>query len=414
MYDLIVIGAGWAGYNACMAAKKYGLKTALIERDRIGGTCLNTGCIPTKTLIQSSKTLLSVRKSAEFGISVPDIREINFKKIQERKTKIILQLRAGMEAMLKGVDLFNCEALIGENGDIYAGGTKLSSKWILSATGSRPAVLEGMEFDGDKIISSDQILELDYIPSTLLIVGGGVIGCEFACIFASLGSKVTMAEFTPSLLPGADPDVTARLASTFKKRSITVLTSCDAKKLDRTEFEKILVCVGRKPVNCIIPEPAKSKVYSAGDCTGSIMLAHFAAYQGRKAVEKMKAGIPPSDESACATAVPSCVFTDPEIASVGLTQEEASKRGIDTEIRRFDFLGSGMARILGETDGFVKIAADAKTSRIIGGSIIGPRATEMISALTVAIQSGMTLKALSETIFPHPTLSEAISEALNK
>ena len=429
-YDLAVIGAGWAGFNAALRAKAHGLKVALIDKGEIGGTCLNRGCIPTKALLQSAKAYALAKKSKIFGIQTSD-PQANFSEIQARKNKIIQQLRQGMEFMLKGIDFISAEAQFHSNNALELGNRQVNAKSVIIATGSRPLELKGLEFDAKKIISSDEILNLKEVPDSLLIIGGGVIGCEFASLFSTLGCQVSIVELTPQLLPGADKEIARKLETIFKKKGIKVSTNTDAKNLDLAHYNLVLLCVGRIPVTenlglerlkvnmekgrIITDEYLKTNVpniYAAGDCTSKVMLAHFAAYQGEIAAGNIALQSHPrkSDDSN----IPNCIFTEPEIGSIGLTEEEAKARGIDVKTDRFDFLGSGMARILDETEGLIKIISNKKTSEILGASIIGPRATELIGILTVSIQSRLKTTHLEGTIFAHPTLSEGIAAALKK
>lgn len=428
MYDLAIIGAGWAGFNAALRAKKFNLKVALIEKSLTGGVCLNSGCISTKALIQSAKVFNLVKKSSDFGIDDLD-PHLNFSKVQQRKNEVIEGLRSGMQFMLKGVDFINAEARIISPQEIDLGGSVIKTKFILLATGSVPSELNQIKFDGKKILSSTDILSLEEIPSSLLIIGGGVIGCEFAGLFASLGSNVTIVEKMAQLLPGEDREIAKRIESIFRKRGIKVSTNTDALNLDLNDFSQVLVSVGRE-VKCSVPGLAGIKVeldsgkvvvdkylktnldnvYAAGDCTAKVMLAHFAAYQGRLAVENMFAKEAP--QRLDVLNIPSCIFTDPEIASVGLNEEDAAEKGIAININRFDFLGSGMARIIDETQGFLKIISDKDTGVLLGSSIIGPKATEIIGIMTLAISCRLNVSQLRSTIFAHPTLSESISEAL--
>jgi dihydrolipoamide dehydrogenase len=263
-----------------------------------------------------------------------------------------------------------------------------------------------------------------------LIVGGGVIGCEFASLFSALGSQVTVAEKLPQLLPGIDKEVAQKLENIYKRKGIKVMTNTEASTLDLNAYELVLVCVGRTPdfsvpglgVLGVTVEHKRISVdatlrtsipniYAAGDCTGQVLLAHFAAYQG--GVAAWNIARPDNPQKADASAIPNCIFTDPEIAAVGITEAHAAASGIEPVIHRFDFLGSGMARILDETEGFMKIVSDNRTGRLIGGVIIGPRATELISTLTLAVSAGLKIPQLKNTIFAHPTLSESIHDALS-
>ncbi|MDD2689053.1 MAG: dihydrolipoyl dehydrogenase [Candidatus Omnitrophica bacterium] len=428
MYDLTIIGGGWAGFNAGLKARELGLKTCLIEKKALGGTCLNAGCIPTKTLIQSAKIYSLTKKSDTFGIETRDLR-INFKKIQDRKNKIIQQLHSGMQFMLKGIDFKTQGAQIISPEEIRIGEESIKTKFILIATGSKPIELKGLEFDSQRILSSDDILNLEDIPTSLLIIGGGVIGCEFANLFSNLGSEVTIAEKMPQLLPGEDKDIAKKIEAVFKKKGIKINTNTDAHSLDLKDYKLILVCVGRiakidalglekigvslDKTRVITDEYLKTNIpniYAAGDCTSKVMLAHFAAYQGSVAAENI--AHPQNPLKADNTNIPNCIFTEPQIASIGLKEEEAASKGIDINIKKFDFLGSGMARILDETDGFIKIISDNKTDGILGASIIGPGATELIGILTLAVSTHLKVSEIRKTIFAHPTLSETIGEAI--
>ncbi len=427
MYDLTIIGAGWAGFNAALRAKSLGIKVALIEESLIGGTCLNSGCIPTKTLVQSIKILEVTRKAKSFGIEINAVPQPNFPEIQSRKERIIQQLRQGMESRLSGVDFLGSHAEILDNQRIKILDKEIQTKYILLATGSRAFELPGFSCDGKKIISSEQILNLSKIPESLLIIGGGVIGSEFAQIFSSLGSKVTIVEITGQLLPGVDKEIAKKLETIFKKKKITVKTNTDAHTIDLNDFELVLVCVGRSSriegLESLGIKTGKTgisvddylqtsvpNIYAAGDCTGRLMLAHFASYQGIIAAENIAS--PGNAKKADNTVVPSCIFTAPEIAFVGLNEEQAKLNVSGIKINKFDFLGSGMARILDEAEGFIKVISEEKTGKILGACIIGPRATELISVFGVAMNSGLSISALKATIFAHPTLSEAIVEAL--
>lgn len=428
MYDLAVIGAGWAGFNAVITAKELGLKVCLIEASQIGGTCLNRGCIPTKALIQSAKALALSKKSQVFGLE-PVTPQVNFLKVQQRKDKIVQQLQQGMRSLLSGIDFLNAKAEILSNTELKVGSNVINARYLLIAAGSRPIELPAFKFDSKRIISSDDLLSINEIPKSFLIIGGGVIGCEFASLFSAMGTHVTIAEKMPQLLPGEDKEVARKLELIFKKKGIKVNTNTDAATLDLNAFDLILVCVGRMPntegmnldkigvkldrSKIVVDDYLKTSIpniYAAGDCTGKILLAHYAAYQGRIAVNNLAK--PDSAVKADNTCVPGCIFTEPEIASVGLSEESAGNKGLDIKVKRFDFAGSGMARILDETEGFIKIVADAKTEELLGASIIGPKATELIGILTLAVTHRLKIPQIRETIFAHPTLSECIIDAL--
>lgn len=431
MYDLAVIGAGPAGFSAALEAKKLGLQVVLIEREEVGGTCLNHGCIPTKALIQSAKVYALSNKSTNFGVETTDVK-INFSQIQKRKELIVKQLNKGMQFMLKDIALLKGEAQFISTDELIVGEEKIKAKYIIIATGSKPIQLPGLNFDGKKIISSRDILNLDSLPQSLLIIGGGVIGCEFASLFSMLGTKVAIVELLSQLLPQEDREIAKKIETVFKKRGIVVNTSADAKAVNLNNYDLALLCIGRaadfgnlslekigidiekkriitnEQMNTSIPN-----IFAAGDCTGGKMLAHFATHQGVIAAKNI-ATSPTNPQRMDAQLIPGCIFTDPEIASVGITEAAAKEKGMEVRISKFDFLGSGMARILEETDGFIKIISDKKTGQILGSSIIGPKATELIGIITVAIQSHLKLSQLDNTVFAHPTLSESIQQASAK
>ncbi len=425
-YDLAVIGAGWAGFNAALGAKKQGLKVALIDKGQIGGTCLNRGCIPTKALIQSAKVYSLVKQAEIFGVEV-QAPQINFLSMQARKDKIIAQLRSGMQSMLGGIDFLNAPAQFLSPYEIELGKEVIRAKSVIIATGSRPMELKDIRFDGKKIISSDEILDLKELPKSLLIIGGGVIGSEFASLFSILGTEVTIAEKMPQLLPQEDAEIARKIETLFKKKGIKVHTATDASSLNPADYELVLLCVGRAPETerigleklgikleqgkILVDKYLRTNIppiYAAGDCTGKIMLAHFAAYQGEIAAGNIIPGnFLPADNAG----VPNCIFTDPEIASVGLSEKEALNKGLQIRVNKFDFLASGMARILEKAEGLIKIISDKKSENILGASIIGPGATELIAILTLAKSTGSKLSQIRRTIFAHPTLSESIREA---
>ncbi len=428
-YDLVVIGSGWAGFNAALRAKELGFKVAVIEKKQLGGTCLNLGCIPTKALIQSAKVYSLSKKAKRFGIEI-SAPLLNFSEVQKRKELIVGQLRSGISSMLGGIDIFNGQASIVSAGTVEVGGEKLDTRFILIACGSKPYVPEGLISGSKKFITSDEMLELKGLPKSLLIVGGGVVGSEFAGLFSSLGCQVSLVELMPQLLPGLDEEVAKKLEGIFKKKGVKVSTNTDARAARAEDYEIALCCIGRIPDTSrlcldklgIRLEKGKivtdehlltsiPNIYAAGDCNGRVMLAHAASYQGILAVENMAN---PANPRKADRLIPSCIFTDPEISSVGLTEKEARAAGVEVRVDKFDFLGSGMARILDETEGFIKIVSNKKTGQILGSSIIGARATELISTLAVAIQHKLKTAELKRIVFPHPTLAEGIGEALKK
>ncbi len=427
MYDLAIIGAGWAGFNAALRAKELGLAVCLIDSNQIGGTCLNYGCIPTKTLIACAKVFSLSKRSSNFGIELDNLR-VNLSAIQEKKDKVIRQLAQGMQSRLSGIDFIKSPAQIISTREVKVDGRVINTKFILIATGSRPIQLPELKFDGKKIISSDEALVLSEIPQSLLVIGGGVIGCEFASLFSVLGAEVTIAEKMPLLLPAEDREVSRKIEVIFKKKGIKVVAGADVSILKLENYSKVLVCVGRAPNtkglgledlgiqlknNWIVVDDylqsSLDNIYAAGDCTGKVMLAHYAAYQGVMAVQNMFSG---NRQKADNSVIPACIFTEPQIASVGLNEDAAVGAGLKIKVHKFDFRASAMAQIIDETEGFVKIISNQETGQIIGASIVGPQATELISVLAVAISGQLTISEVGAMIFAHPTFSESLREAL--
>ena len=428
-YDLAIIGAGWAGFNAALRAKDLGLSVCLLEKGELGGTCLNHGCIPTKALIQSAKIYSITKKASTFGVDCAEPK-INFSVMQARKDALILRLRGGMQSILEGIDFVHSTArLLSANAIGLDNGMAINAASILIATGSRPYELSKLKFDGKKILSSDHLLQLKTVPPSILIIGGGVIGCEFAGLFSILGSRVTIVEKMPQLLPGQDSEAARSITTAFKKKGIQVKTGAEADESDLSRHDLILVAVGRKSnieglgleaagvkieAGLIVVNQALQtsipNIYAGGDCATPMMLAHYAAYQGRVAAENI-AGIN-KYRLADKPVIPNCIFTDPEIASVGLSDEEAKRSGREVVVDRIDFLASGMARILDETAGFVKIVSDKASGEVLGGLIIGPGATELIATLTFVLSNRLKAVQIRDTIFAHPSLSESLAEAI--
>ncbi len=426
MYDLIVIGAGWAGFSAAEYAAKHGLKTALIENDALGGTCLNYGCIPTKTILNTTKLFSQIKKSQKFAINTTGAL-VDLPQLIKRKEEVVNKLKNGLEFLIKAnkIDLIRGSAKISNPQRIEVAGQLLGTKYILIATGSKPIELPTIKFDGQKIISSREALQIVAVPKSILIIGGGVIGCEFAEIFSTLGSSVEICELTANLLPGTDKEAARKLETILKKKGVKISLSTDATKVNFENYEKVLLCVGRAPVcDCLGDMEIKKErskilvneylqtnipnIYAAGDCIGGYLLAHVASYEGRLAVKNI---LNANTEKADYRAAPSGIYSNPEIAAVGLSEEEARKNYGEITVKRLDFLSLGMAHVLDESEGFIKIISD-KNDFIVGSVIIGPRATEIIHVLTVAIKNSLKTSQLKDTIFAHPTVSEGILETL--
>lgn len=432
-YDVCIIGGGWAGFSAALEAGSRGLKTALIENDELGGTCLNRGCIPTKALAQSAKVFSLIRKSRNFGIDTAN-SVLDFSAIKKRKEAIVQTLRANLETILKNqknVEVIKSKACLVNPHEISLGTQNLQTENIIIASGSGPRELQNIKFNSSRILSSDEFLRLESLPISILIIGGGVIGCEFASIYSHLGADVTIAEYLERLLPSEDPEISRKLEAVFKKRGIKIRVKTDASTLGLESFEKILLGVGRRPLTeglglenarisldkgRIVTDAHMRtnipNIYAAGDCTSTVQLAHVARHQAVVAVENIINPQNPKDFDF--SAVPNCIFSDPEVSSIGLNELQAKAQGLDCRIDRFDFLASGMARIMDETDGFIKIISEKNSDKVIGASMIGPKVTELIAVFSVICSSGLKRRQIADSLFAHPTLSEAIGEAVAK
>ncbi len=451
-YDLAIIGAGPGGYVSAIRAAHHGLRVALVDPNPPGGVCLHTGCIPTKTMVASVDLLRQAQQSSQLAVSIAQA-EAQLASIVERRQKVVAKLAAGVQNLIdkNGVDYFSgrgrlkspteIEVIDGEDNVTQ---TLANPRAIILATGSRPTKLPIAPRDGEHILNSDDLLTLTELPPRLLILGGGYIGCEFASIFAALGSEVTVLEAEPRLLPGMDPDLCDFLRRGFKRQNITVRLNETVQSATTTaegvtvqladetlEGTHLLVAVGRTPNTEDLgleaagvtldgraigvdefQETNVPNIFAIGDVTGKMQLAHVATAQGRVVVDNLIAN---ENEDRMLQMnydeIPAAVFTHPEIATIGLTESEAEARGIPIRMGRFPFAAIGKALAQGETDGFVKLIAHAETGKLLGGHILGGHAAELIGQITLAIKLNATAEQLTETIFAHPTLSEAILEA---
>lgn len=446
-YDIGIIGAGPGGYVAAIRASQLGARVCLIERAKVGGTCLNFGCIPTKTLIGCVSALSSVQAAEDFGINVQGL-SFDFQKMMERKDRIVDRLNKGIHQLLKSyeVTLLEGEAKVlapTQIGLTPAGGRqpeRLSVEKIIIATGSRPARIPAFQIDGQRVITSDEALSLTEVPKRLLIVGGGVIGCEFAIIFNTLGSKVTIVEVLPDILQLQDKQISRQMRLLMKKAGINILTNETIRGVRKGQEEievelesdkklladKMLISIGRsfnsdnlgleelgiKTNGGMIVTDNRMRtsvegVYAVGDVASRLRLAYIASAEGIVAATNClgKRKIMKYE------AVPTCIFTVPEIAAVGLTEEKAKEEGYDFGVGKFPFSASGKALAMGETDSFLKVIADRDTEAVLGVHIIGPHATDIIHEAALAIRMGATLRELADTVHAHPTLSEVLVEA---
>lgn len=456
-YDIVFLGAGPGGYVAAIRAAQLGLNVAVIEKEYVGGTCLNRGCIPSKSLLRSAEIYRNTLDGEKFGIEATNV-SLNFANVQKRKNMVVEQLRNGVEALFKknkislirgygqiiGSDsssrrIINIKKLNDENEQVTA-------KNVIIATGSIPRVLNGMNADGSYIMTSDDVLEMKELPKSIIIIGGGVIGMEWASLLRDFGVEVTVVEFMPTILPFEDNEVSKEMLRSMKKKKVKIHTDTkvlaetinvennqvelDASKGDKVVHfiaDKVLVSVGRQSLiddiglettnvktekGVIVVndyyQTEDSDIYAIGDCIGGLQLAHVASHEGIIAVEHIAGENPKVLDY---TSVPKCTFTNPEIASIGISEEEAKERGIDYKTGKFQFRGIGKSLVHGETDGFVKFVVEKNTKTLLGVHMIGPHVTDMITEAGIAKVLESTSEEIAHTIHPHPTLSEAIMEA---
>lgn len=425
-YDIIILGAGPGGYVAGLYAAGLGKKVLVVEKNSIGGVCLNCGCIPTKTLMASAKAMRLIKRSNEFGIDIPSYK-LNYKNVKLRKDQVVNSLKKGIEMLFKAkkIDFKIGSGLLIDKNVVSIGNEAFEAKDIIIATGTSPAEIPGFKFDGNKILSSKHMLELEKLPKNLLIIGGGVNGCEYAYIYACFGVKVTIVEMFDRLLPTMDRELGKNMEMILKKLGVKVMTKTKLDKIPK-EYDKAAICVGRKfnsdgigleklgiktdKGKIITDEFLKTNVpgiYSIGDVRGGYLLAHVASHEGITACENIMGKAKAMDY----TSVPLCIYTEPEIASVGLTQDEAKKQGLDVKITKFLFKNLGKSHAIGELEGFVKIIGNKASGEILGVQMVGAQVTDLIQEAVLAVKTKMKTHELCDTIHAHPTLSEALMEA---
>jgi dihydrolipoamide dehydrogenase len=470
-YDIAIIGAGPGGYQAAIRAAQYGAKVALIEKDKLGGTCLNRGCIPTKALYTSAELIEKIKNVEDFGIEIKDYT-LNFPKAVERKNRIVQELIEGIKALEKAWknDVYYGFGKI-LDGDINSGFTvsiqgednkTIIAKRVIIATGASPALIPNFNIDHKRILTTDDILDdFSTVPKRLLIIGAGVSGCEFAIIFASFGSKITMLEFFPSPIATEESLIIKELQKKLVSKGIELYTSQNVLSVENTgsgvkaitcssdvprekintaektffEAEYCLVANGRKKesknlgieelgietergaikVNPDSLETNVKGVYAIGDVTGGLMLAHVASYEGKIAVANALTsigGFPVKEMKADYSVIPSTIFTYPIIGSVGLRRKVAQNQGIDVLMGTFPYQSLGKAKCMGEEDGFLMVLANKVSQKIIGASCIGAEAPELIAEIALAMQHGLTFQDVADTIHSHPTLSEMVLEGV--
>ena len=444
-YDLIVIGAGPGGYVAAIRAAQLGLKTAVAERAEVGGTCLNRGCIPTKTLMHSANLYREIGEAGKMGVNVTGA-EADFKAMHARKAQVVEQLRGGVAQLLKsnGIDVLEGEAAFVSPESITVVGETYTARNFIIATGSKPAVPPIPGADLPNVVTSDEMLDTDSCDyNELVIIGGGVIGMELATAYSRFGAKVTVVEAMPKLLPMMDGELTAMLRKKMEASGVTILTEAKVQsveaapagakvqvevggKVESFEAEKVLVAVGRRTdtealgldkvgiahdrgritVNDKM-ETNVPNIYAIGDCLGKVMLAHVASAQGEVAAENALGEAAVYDGKTN----PSCVYTDPEFAGVGLTEEKAKEEGIAYQVGKFPLMANGKALIMNGGEGMIKFIIGKEYGEVLGVHILGPRATDLIGECALAIGMEATVDEIYATIHAHPTVTEAVREA---
>lgn len=444
-YDVAVVGAGPGGYVAAIRAAQLGARTVVIERDEVGGVCLNWGCIPTKTLIYTAELYRKLGKAGELGLRIDGL-SVDMPALIKRKNAVIRRNKNGILALFKsyGIDVVKGDARVTRFGRVQVGPREIAAKSILLATGSSPAQIPGFETDGQRVITSTEALELVQMPKRALIIGAGAVGAEFACLWNTLGVEVTLVEMLPHVLPAEDEEISQALGESLRRRGVDIRTGTVVSKLDvdRTgvhveldgakaapvDVDLVLVSIGRRYHSEVIEnaegidvkvndrgmilvdehmETSVPGIYAIGDVTGKTMLAHGAGAEGRVAAANAVGKAARMDYRV----VPACTFTSPEVAGVGLSERRARDAGMDVKTGRCSFQTSGRAATMGETEGMIKIVADASTDEVVGIHIIGPEAGELIAAGAIAVALESTVAEIAHTIQTHPTLAETLMEA---
>ena len=451
-YDVAILGSGPGGYVAAIKAAQHGLKVALVEKTLLGGTCLNVGCIPTKALLASAEMWRALKSARDFGVSVENAA-FDYAKMLARKDRVVKQLRGGVEFLMKknGVTVLPASGtLTGPHAIGLTGGAvdEVTAASLILASGSVPSRPPIPGLDGANVVTSDEILSWPEVPSSLIVIGGGAIGLEFAFFFNALGTKVTVLEALPHILPQEDEQVAAELAASFKRQGITVqadavvldVGDADGKKVVRyiprgkeeqgpqsLTADLVLAATGRTPFTAGCGYEAQgihidrravvvdaynytgvASIYAIGDLVGGMLLAHKASAEADVVVDNITGHRRPMDSHA----IPTALYTAPEVASVGLTDAAARAQGLDVLVGSFPFRALGKAVAIGEREGLAKMVVNKADQTIIGAQAIGPHVTDLIAEMTLAVQHRLTADALAQTIHPHPTLSEVFHEAI--
>ncbi|MCB6608638.1 dihydrolipoyl dehydrogenase [[Clostridium] symbiosum] len=445
-YEITVIGAGPGGYETAIRAAQMGKKTCIIESTYLGGTCLNVGCIPTKTLIKSTGVLSEVREAATFGVEgvEPEKVTLNLKKMQQRKTRIVKTLSGGVKGLLRGngISIVEGKASFVDAHTVAVGDRTVTSEYFIIATGSNVFIPPFIEQEGNNhIITSKEALEIEETPVSVAVIGGGVIGMEFAFFLNKLGSKITVLELMDRILPMVDPEVSELARERLAKSGVDFRLGCRVKKIrdntvyyemdgkeDSVKADMILMAVGRIPNTDGLNAEAVGleferkavktdgrmhsnipNIYAIGDVNGKVMLAHTASHEGMIAVSDI-CGVHTDEMNY--ERIPSCVYLDPEIACIGLTEPQArEKYGDNIKVGRFNLAANGKSLVEGDTDGIFKVITDSETGEILGVHLYGKHVTDMIGEISAAMTAEATVEELIHTVHPHPTVSEALGEA---
>ncbi|HYL72015.1 MAG TPA: dihydrolipoyl dehydrogenase [Candidatus Dormibacteraeota bacterium] len=439
---VVVLGGGPAGDVAALRAAQLGADAVLIERAELGGTCLNWGCIPTKSLLAGADLLRRIRNASDFGISVPQ-PSIDFARMMQRKEEVVLKMRNGVAAACKRRKVRVVQEHGVVDGDaVVAGGERFPYDHLVVCVGTEPSGLPGIDMEHPRVVTSNGILRLERVPEHLLVIGGGVVGCEFASLFIALGSRVTVVEVLPQVLAGVDPRIVTQFRRLVEKEGIAFHTDRRVASIDyrdesvtahlddgtNIDSDLVLVSVGRRSqtrgigledAGVVIDDhdyvqvdellrTQNPSIWGAGDCIGGLQLAHLASAEAARAVENaLGHNVMPIDR----TVVPSCIYTHPEIAMVGLNTETAKAAGIEVRVGQARFLGNGKALGEGEPDGIAQLYADSASDRLIGATVMGVHAVELISEISVAMSDGLTMDDVGAVVHPHPTVSEVIMDA---
>jgi dihydrolipoamide dehydrogenase len=452
--DAVVIGAGPGGYHAAIRLAQIGKRVICVDRDEVGGVCLNWGCIPTKALLHVGEVIRHIEHADAIGLTV-DRPKVNREGVEKFKSDVVNSNVGGVKTLFKAnnVEFAYGEASFKSPTEISVKGkdgtvTTYATDYVVIATGSAPVDVKAWPRDGDRIINSDDAVQIKRIPKNLLVIGGGVIGLEFATVYARMGAKVLVVEMLPQILTGTDTEISKTLGRILKKQGVEIMLDTKVTGIDPSgktvkatfngtgtngkdetrEYDTVLVAVGRRPVTDNLNLPAAglttdergfiavdqqlrtkvANIFAIGDVTGQPLLAHRAMKQGVIAAEVIG-----GDASAAfdPMAIPNCVYTDPEVATVGLSEEEAKAQGYEVRIGKFPLAASGRARTMNESDGMLKLVGDAKTDLLLGMHIVAPQAESLIGEGLIALEMGATLEDIGLSVHPHPTLTEAIMDA---